>query len=112
MFKSTTILWRYTVPGKTKDTDRTSCSHQLCECDREFTMCLQKHLPCPTSRAMCGEVPHRLVQNVAMGMATGHGMHHSHAKPTYNPASNEVPDISKKDGPKSPRGLLGLFHLG
>ena len=40
----------FSVPGKTKKSDRNSCSHQLCECDREFGMCLQKYLPCPTTK--------------------------------------------------------------
>merc|ERR1712110_236409 len=43
----------YCIPGKTKRSGRNSCSHQLCECDREFAMCLHKHLPCPSIKAAC-----------------------------------------------------------
>lgn len=76
----------YCIPGKSKKSDRNSCSHQLCECDREFAMCLQKYLPCPTSKAMC-KSPKRLWQNILMGFTSGHGMHHPHhhhEKPHYH----------------------------
>lgn len=62
------------VPGKTRKTDRNSCSHQLCECDREFAMCLQKYLPCPNSKAMC-KSKQRLWQNLLMGFSSGNGVH-------------------------------------
>merc|ERR1712141_616076 len=67
----------YCIPGKTKKTNRNSCSHQLCECDREFAMCLHKHLPCPKSKAACKNKK-RLWQNLLMGLTSGHGMHHPH----------------------------------
>ena len=63
-----------TVPGKTSKTDRNSCSHQLCECDREFAMCLQKYLPCPKSKAVCKNKK-RLWQNLLMGFGSGKGVH-------------------------------------
>lgn len=44
----------YCIPGKTRRTGRNSCSHQLCECDREFAMCLNKNLPCPEAQMACG----------------------------------------------------------
>ena len=62
------------VPGKTSKTDRNSCSHQLCECDREFAMCLQKYLPCPKSKAVCKNKK-RLWQNLLMGFGSGKGVH-------------------------------------
>jgi len=64
----------YCIPGKTRKTDRNSCSHQLCECDREFAMCLQKYLPCPNSKAMC-KSKQRLWQNLLMGFSSGNGVH-------------------------------------
>ena len=69
------------VPGKTRKTGRNSCSHQLCECDREFAMCLHKHLPCPKSKAACKNKK-RLWQNLLMGLTSGHGMHHPHKSGT------------------------------
>lgn len=56
----------YCIPGKTQKSNRNSCSHQLCECDREFAMCLQKYLPCPSSKVMCKQSKRRLWQNVLM----------------------------------------------
>ena len=50
MYNLFIFFFLFTVPGKTKKSDRNSCSHQLCECDREFGMCLQKHLPCPSTK--------------------------------------------------------------
>jgi secretory phospholipase A2 len=67
----------YCIPGRTKRTWRNSCSHQLCECDREFAMCLHKYLPCPRSKAACKNKK-RLWQNLLMGFTSGHGMHHPH----------------------------------
>jgi len=67
----------YCIPGKTKKSDRNSCSHQLCECDREFGMCLQKYLPCPTTKALC-KSKQRLWQNVLMGFGSGKGVHKTH----------------------------------
>ena len=64
----------FSVPGKTSKTDRNSCSHQLCECDREFAMCLQKYLPCPKSKAVCKNKK-RLWQNLLMGFGSGKGVH-------------------------------------
>ena len=43
----------FLVPGKTKQSGRDSCSHQLCECDRQFAMCLNHHLPCPRNKLAC-----------------------------------------------------------
>ena len=81
------ILIFTSVPGKTKKSDRNSCSHQLCECDREFAMCLQKYLPCPNSKALC-KSKQRLLQNIFMGVASGKGMHdphkHKHHKPHHH----------------------------
>jgi secretory phospholipase A2 len=75
----------YCIPGKTKKTNRNSCSHQLCECDREFAMCLHKHLPCPRSKAGCKNKK-RKWQNLLMGLTSGHGMHHPHKSgATYFP---------------------------
>lgn len=74
----------YCIPGKTRRTGRNSCSHQLCECDREFAMCLNKNLPCPQAQKVCG-TPQRLLQNLFMGLTSGHGMKHNHPsgnKPT------------------------------
>ena len=75
-------LFFVSVPGKTKKSDRNSCSHQLCECDREFATCLQKYLPCPNSKAMC-KSKQRLWQNVLMGVGSGNGVHnpYKHHKP-------------------------------
>lgn len=73
----------YCIPGKSAKSGRNSCSHQLCECDREFSMCLKRYLPCPTSKAVCKKSPQRMIQNVVMGMASGHG-HHVPKKPTYH----------------------------
>lgn len=72
----------YCLAGKTKSTDRSSCGHQLCECDREFAMCLQKY-PCPKTKAVCKSSPFRLFQNLFMS-PVGHsngGHHHGHQRP-------------------------------
>lgn len=75
----------YCIPGKTKKTNRSSCSHQLCECDREFALCLRKHMPCPKGKASCKNKK-RLWQNLLMGLTSGHGMHHPHKSgATYFP---------------------------
>ena len=47
----------------------TSCSHQLCECDRTFVNCLAQ-FACPTKKAMCTS-PWRYFQNLFMGLGTG-----------------------------------------
>jgi len=78
----------YCIPGKTSKSDRNSCSHQLCECDREFAMCLQRQMPCPNSKALC-KSKQRLIQNVFMGVSSGKGMHnphkqHKHHKPHHH----------------------------
>lgn len=62
----------YCIPGKTKQSGRNSCSHQLCECDRQFAMCLNHHLPCPRAKLACRS-PVRLVQNLVSGIASGLG---------------------------------------
>jgi len=59
----------YCMAGKTKKTNRASCSHQLCECDREFVECLSD-FPCPYKKAMC-KSPWRYWQNLFMGLGTG-----------------------------------------
>ena len=46
-----------------------SCSHQLCECDREFVSCLAQY-SCPHTKAMC-KSPWRYFQNLFMGLGTG-----------------------------------------
>jgi len=101
----------YCMPGKTKKSDRNSCSHQLCECDREFAMCLQKNLPCPKSKAMCKSKT-RLWQNVLMGLGSGKGVHnpykphHHHGgghhkkhphKPHFNPDRSSERFIQHED---------------
>ena len=73
----------FLVPGKSAKAGRNSCSHQLCECDREFSMCLKRYLPCPTSKAVCKKSPQRMVQNVVMGVGSGQGYHKPNPKPTY-----------------------------
>jgi len=45
-----------------------SCSHQLCECDREFASCLSDY-PCPHKKAMCKSA-WRYWQNLFMGLGT------------------------------------------
>jgi len=79
----------YCIPGKTKQSGRDSCSHQLCECDRQFAMCLNHHLPCPRNKLACRS-PTRLVQNLVTGIADGLGLRvkpkgaprpHSHGMP-------------------------------
>ena len=45
------------------------CSHQLCECDREFVSCLSQY-SCPHTKAMC-KSPWRYFQNLFMGLGTG-----------------------------------------
>merc|ERR1712106_762949 len=45
------------------------CSHQLCECDREFASCIADY-PCPHTKAMC-KSPWRYWQNLFMGLGTG-----------------------------------------
>ena len=45
------------------------CSHQLCECDRQFVQCLSRY-PCPTHKAMCRS-PWRYFQNLFMDLGTG-----------------------------------------
>lgn len=73
----------YCIPGKTKRTGRDSCSHQLCECDREFAMCLhnfceQPKGTCPLTKVACLDKKARFFQNLLMGFTSGHGMHHPH----------------------------------
>eukprot|EP00096_Caligus_rogercresseyi_P005808 TRINITY_DN21835_c0_g1_i1.p1 TRINITY_DN21835_c0_g1~~TRINITY_DN21835_c0_g1_i1.p1 ORF type:complete len:224 (-),score=36.60 TRINITY_DN21835_c0_g1_i1:219-890(-) len=51
---------------------RSSCSHHLCECDREFAICLQKY-DCPNSKAMCHS-SWRHFQNLFMDIAKGNGI--------------------------------------
>jgi len=98
----------YCIPGKTKKSDRNSCSHQLCECDREFAMCLQKYLPCPTSKAVC-KSKQRLWQNVLMGVGSGHGTHNPYKKP-HKAKDRYIQhnDIHGKPHPFKPAPLLKI----
>ena len=106
-----TELWRphcelffILVPGKSAKNGRNSCSHQLCECDREFSMCLKRYLPCPTSKAVCKKSPQRMVQNVVMGVGTGHG--HHQPKP-YKPTYHAVPRGDYRIQPAIPQLNFG-----
>ena len=86
----------FSVPGKTKKSDRNSCSHQLCECDREFAMCLQKYLPCPNSKAMC-KSKQRLWQNVLMGVGSGNGVHNPYKHHKHHHHKGQDRFIQHKD---------------
>jgi len=66
----------YCIAGTTRKTNSASCSHQLCECDREFVECL-KQFPCPIKKAMCRS-PWRYWQNLFMGLGTGMKMQKPH----------------------------------
>jgi len=64
----------YCIPGKTSQSGRNSCSHQLCECDRQFAMCLNHHLPCPRSKVACRS-PQRIIQGIVDGItASANGL--------------------------------------
>eukprot|EP00095_Tigriopus_kingsejongensis_P007112 maker-scaffold130_size324016-snap-gene-2.24 protein:Tk07112 transcript:maker-scaffold130_size324016-snap-gene-2.24-mRNA-1 annotation:"basic phospholipase a2 2" len=65
--------------SNSRNNGRDSCSHQLCECDRQFSMCL-KSFQCPKGQAVCPDDGARMAQNVFMGFGTGQGFQ----KPTYN----------------------------
>jgi len=95
----------YCIPGKTSKTDRNSCSHQLCECDREFAMCLQKYLPCPKSKAVCKNKK-RLWQNLLMGFGSGKGVHDPKHKVSDKHFHHR--DIH---GPPHPHKPPPLFHI-
>ncbi|KAI8421149.1 hypothetical protein MSG28_008236 [Choristoneura fumiferana] len=41
------------------------CAARLCECDRQFAMCVRRY-PCPRRRALCRSSPLRLLQNLLM----------------------------------------------
>ncbi|RVE50195.1 hypothetical protein evm_005218 [Chilo suppressalis] len=41
------------------------CAGRLCECDRQFAMCVKKY-SCPRRRALCKSSPIRLLQNLLM----------------------------------------------
>lgn len=70
----------YCITGRSRKTSSGSCSHQLCECDREFVECL-KEFPCPRKKAMCRS-PWRYWQNLFMGLGTGMEVeHHNHRQP-------------------------------
>ncbi len=79
------------VPGKTRATGRDSCPHQLCECDREFAMCL-KNFACPKSKAACRDSGPRFIQNLIMAFGAPKGMHmpHHHSHPPPPPPSKTV----------------------
>ena len=108
IFHSKKFSYNFSVPGKTKKSDRNSCSHQLCECDREFAMCLQKYLPCPTSKAVC-KSKQRLWQNVLMGVGSGHGTHNPYKKP-HKAKDRYIQhnDIHGKPHPFKPAPLLKI----
>ncbi|XP_028174375.1 uncharacterized protein LOC114362987 [Ostrinia furnacalis] len=42
-----------------------ACAARLCECDREFAMCVRRYA-CPRKRALCRSSPLRLLQNLLM----------------------------------------------
>lgn len=74
----------YCITGKRRGTEKDSCSHHLCECDREFATCLGQ-FSCPRTKAMCRS-PWRYWQNLFMGLGTGQSMHdphHKHARGKY-----------------------------
>lgn len=102
------------VPGKNKKTGRNSCSHQLCECDREFALCLRKHChakehSCPHSKAGCFNKK-RLWQNLLMGLTSGHGMHHPHKSgATYFP-KKPTKHHHQHHGASKPRTLNNHFN--
>jgi len=66
----------YCVDGNSAHSAGGSCSHQLCECDRQFVQCLSEY-PCPKTKAMC-QSPWRYFQNLFMGLGTGMEMHSPH----------------------------------
>ncbi|CAB3235327.1 unnamed protein product [Arctia plantaginis] len=41
------------------------CAGRLCECDRQFAMCVKRYA-CPRRRALCRSSPIRLLQNILM----------------------------------------------
>jgi len=91
----------YCIIGKKRGTEHGSCSHHLCECDREFASCLAQY-PCPRSKAMCMS-PWRYWQNLFMGLGTGGGMH----DPRFN-------EIHGRPHPLKPTPLMKypkpIFH--
>ena len=98
------------VPGKSKRTGRNSCSHQLCECDREFAMCLNKHRPCPKSKASCKNKK-RLWQNILMAFTSGHGMHHPHKSGAKYYPNKPTRYHPQKETPRTLNNHLNPFKL-
>ncbi|TRY69551.1 hypothetical protein TCAL_15090 [Tigriopus californicus] len=66
----------YCIPGNRRNNGRDSCSHQLCECDRQFAQCL-RNFPCPKGQATCPDDGGRFLQNMLMSVGSGHA-------PQYN----------------------------
>jgi len=67
------------------------CSHELCECDREFVSCLSQY-SCPHTKAMC-KSPWRYFQNLFMGLGTGMPMadHHHHQNSIHGKPHRKKP---------------------
>merc|ERR1711892_651262 len=70
------------------------CSHQLCECDRQFVQCLADY-PCPHTKAMCIS-PWRYFQNLFMGLGTGMGMQSPRHNSIHGPPHRARPRPSFK----------------
>jgi len=96
----------YCLAGKSKDTSTGSCSHQLCECDREFVSCLADY-PCPYRKAMC-QSPWRYWQNLFMGLGTGMPMD-THANDIHGPPHRFKPKpLFKYPKPKFYKNRLNI----
>ena len=87
------VILLLTVPGKTKRSGRNSCSHQLCECDREFAMCLHKHLPCPSIKAACLTQKANFIKSIFSAFTPGgHKKDNSHkSKQPANQRPKQTP---------------------
>ena len=93
IFKKFYFMAFHLVPGRTKRTNRNSCSHQLCECDREFAMCLNKYLPCPKAKVECivGGA-NRFLENIFKGLGIKPSSGHK-KKPSHHSGSNKHTNI-------------------
>jgi len=88
----------YCIPGSTKASGPGSCSHQLCECDREFVQCLAD-FPCPKKKAMCRS-PWRYFQNLFMGLGTGMDMQEMDHNSIHGPPhKSKPPPLVRTRGP-------------
>merc|ERR1712226_1795674 len=88
----------YCMAGSTKASGPGSCSHQLCECDREFVQCLAD-FPCPKKKAMCRS-PWRYFQNLFMGLGTGMDMQEmEHNSIHGRPHRSKPPPLVHTPGP-------------